>query len=251
MNRRILLGVCSLLLAGCAQQKPVSVVGIQDYKNEPAPIETSVSNEQQPSQQKAKNLHIVKQGDTLAGIAQQFHVSTESLAKQNQLLNPNLLRVGQRLTIPTSTTHIAAVKPAQQPSTAASKPLDIQWIWPTKGQVIGTYGSGSDQVNKGINIAGFKGQPIVAAAGGKVVFSGNGGPGYGNLIILQHNNGMLSVYGNLATVRVKEGRKIRQGQQIATMGKNASDQIELHFEIRSQGKPVNPLKLLPNLKGKQ
>ena len=251
MNRRIVLGVGSLLLAGCVQQQPASVIGIQDYKHEPAPIETSAPHEQQSSQLKAKNLYIVKRGDTLAGIAQQFHVSTESLARQNQLLNPNLLRVGQRLAIPTSTHVAAAVKPAKTPSTPATMPSNVQWIWPTKGKVVGTYGSGSDQVNKGINIAGFKGQPVVAAADGKVVFSGNGGPGYGNLIILQHHNGILSVYGNLATVRVKEGRKIRQGQQIATMGQNASRQVELHFEIRSQGKPINPLKLLPNLKGKK
>jgi murein DD-endopeptidase MepM/ murein hydrolase activator NlpD len=113
------------------------------------------------------------------------------------------------------------------------------WRWPAKGKIV-THFSAS---NKGINIAGQAGEPIYAAAAGKVVYSGNGLRGYGNLIILKHNNLYLSAYAHNSNVLVKEGDWVRRGQKIAEMGDTGSDKVMLHFEIRRAGKSVNPTSL--------
>jgi lipoprotein NlpD len=117
----------------------------------------------------------------------------------------------------------------------------ISWIWPTKGKVIAGFNDGG---NKGIDIAGSKGQPILAAAPGKVIYSGSDLRGYGKLVIVKHNNTYLSVYANNSNILVKEGQQVSAGQKIAEMGDTDSNTVKLHFEIRQQGKSVDPAKFL-------
>jgi len=127
------------------------------------------------------------------------------------------------------------VKPAVEPAGA------INWAWPTKGKVIAGF---NDSGNKGIDIAGTKGQPIMAAAPGKVIYSGSDLRGYGKLVIVKHNNNYLSVYANNSHILVKEGQQVSAGQKIAEMGDTDSNTVKLHFEIRQQGKSVDPAKFL-------
>jgi lipoprotein NlpD len=124
----------------------------------------------------------------------------------------------------------------------ARGPDDLDWGWPVKGKLIGTFSEGS---NKGIAIAGKLGQPVVASAPGRVIFSGTGIRGFGKLIVIKHNNTYLSVYAHNNELSVKEGQSVAKGQKIAEMGNSDADQVKLHFEIRRFGKPIDPLKLLP------
>ena len=119
---------------------------------------------------------------------------------------------------------------------------DLPWIWPGKGTVIGEF---NESKNKGVDIAGSAGDAVLAAADGKVVYAGAGLRGYGNLIILKHNNTFLSAYAHNQTLLVKEDQTVKKGQKIAEMGSSDTDRVKLHFEIRRQGKPVDPLKYLP------
>jgi len=117
------------------------------------------------------------------------------------------------------------------------------WIWPTQGKLIRQF---NDSTSKGIAIAGTRGQPVHAAAAGLVIFSGTGLRGMGRLVVIRHNVNFLSVYAHNDRLLVKEGQNVTQGQRIAEMGNTDTDSVKLHFEIRRQGKPVDPLKLLPD-----
>lgn len=128
-------------------------------------------------------------------------------------------------------------------STSTSAPISA-WRWPTDGKIIENF-SGTDGGNKGIDIAGSKGQAIVATADGRVVYAGNALRGYGNLIIIKHNDDYLSAYAHNDTMLVKEQQDIKAGQKIATMGSTGTSSTRLHFEIRYKGKSVNPLQYLP------
>ena len=139
-----------------------------------------------------------------------------------------------------ATVPAAAVAAGSAAATGADE--DLGWIWPGKGAVIGEF----DEVkNKGVDIAGSAGDPVVAAADGKVVYAGAGLRGYGNLIILKHNNTYLTAYAHNQSLLVKEDQSVKKGQKIAEMGNSDSDKVKLHFEVRRQGKPVDPLKYLP------
>ncbi len=143
-----------------------------------------------------------------------------------------------------STTPSTTPATAAAPLPPASSPSDddIAWIWPTAGSVI----AGFDEVkNKGIGIAGKLGDPILASGDGRVVYAGAGLRGYGNLVILKHNNTFLTAYAHNQTLLVKEDQTVRKGQKIAEMGQSDSDRVKLHFEIRKQGKPVDPTRYLP------
>lgn len=121
-----------------------------------------------------------------------------------------------------------------------------KWEWPVKGKIIRTFATQtSGVINKGIDIAGELGTPIKAAGAGKVVYSGAGLRGYGQLIIIKHNDTFLSAYAHNHEILVKEGEVVKQGQIIAKMGKTDADQVKLHFEIRKNGQPINPLDFLP------
>ncbi len=119
---------------------------------------------------------------------------------------------------------------------------DVGWIWPANGKTIGTFSEGG---NKGVDIAGKAGDAVIAAGDGKVVYSGTGLRGYGKLVIIKHNNTYLSAYAHNQTILVKEGQSVTKGQKIAEMGNTDADQVKLHFEVRRSGKPVDPLKYLP------
>lgn len=119
---------------------------------------------------------------------------------------------------------------------------EIVWIWPSEGKVIANF---DDNKSKGIDVAGKLGQDVVAAASGKVTYAGSGIKGLGNLIIIRHSSSMLSAYAHNRTILVKEEQIVSKGQKIAEMGNSESDVVKLHFEIRQQGKPVDPLKYLP------
>ncbi|WP_300755384.1 peptidoglycan DD-metalloendopeptidase family protein [Janthinobacterium sp.] len=149
---------------------------------------------------------------------------------------------------PAAATAPAAVAAAPAASAAASAAQSagddkIGWIWPTEGKVIATFDEGK---NKGVDIAGKAGQPVVAAGAGKVMYAGSGIRGYGNLVIVKHNNSLLSAYAHNRSILVKEGQNVTKGQTIAEMGDSDADRVKLHFEIRQQGKPVDPSKFLPN-----
>ena len=140
---------------------------------------------------------------------------------------------------------VAAAPAAAAAAPAAAAPGDekISWMWPSEGKVIGTFDEGK---NKGVDIAGKAGQQVVAAGGGKVMYAGSGIRGYGNLVIVKHSNSLLSAYAHNRSILVKEGQNVNKGQAIAEMGDSDADRVKLHFEIRQQGKPVDPSKFLPN-----
>lgn len=119
----------------------------------------------------------------------------------------------------------------------------ITWTWPASGKVVSTFNDSAKL--KGISIAGKLGQPVTASAAGRVIFSGTGIRGFGKLIVIKHNDAFLSVYAHNSELLVKEGQTVTKGQKIAEMGKTDTDRVKLHFEIRRFGKPVDPMKLLP------
>jgi lipoprotein NlpD len=119
----------------------------------------------------------------------------------------------------------------------------LSWMWPSDGKIVATFDEGK---NKGIDIAGKPGQQVMAAGAGKVMYAGSGIRGYGNLVIVKHNNSLLSAYAHNRTIVVKEGQNVNKGQMIAEMGDSDSDSVKLHFEIRQQGKPVDPSRFLPS-----
>ena len=135
----------------------------------------------------------------------------------------------------------ASKPPVEKPAEAPAADDDgISWMWPTEGKILG----GFDDTRKGIDIAGTAGQQVVAAAAGKVLYA-NSIRGYGNLVIVKHTNNLLSAYAHNKTILVKENQTVAKGQKIAEMGNSDSDAVKLHFEIRQQGKPVDPAKFLP------
>ena len=146
------------------------------------------------------------------------------------------------VTAPVTAPAVTTTEPTAS-STSTSAPIS-SWLWPTDGNVIDNF-SATEGGNKGIDIAGTKGQPIVATADGRVVYAGNALRGYGNLIIIKHNDDYLSAYAHNDTMLVREQQEVKAGQKIATMGSTGTSSTRLHFEIRYKGKSVNPLRYLP------
>lgn len=139
----------------------------------------------------------------------------------------------------------AAAKPAEPATAAAAAASDdetVSWMWPAEGKVVATF----DDNKKGIDIAGKSGQQVLAAGSGKVMYAGSGIRGYGNLVIVKHTSTLLSAYAHNKAIHVKEGQNVTKGQKIADMGDSDADAVKLHFEIRQQGKPVDPSKFLPS-----
>ncbi|MDE2585701.1 MAG: peptidoglycan DD-metalloendopeptidase family protein [Betaproteobacteria bacterium] len=130
-------------------------------------------------------------------------------------------------------------KPAEPAAAAVG---DVAWAWPSGGKVLAGFSEGT---NKGLDITGKMGDPVLAAGDGKVVYSGSGLRGYGKLVIIKHDATFLSAYAHNNNILVKEGQSVSRGQKIAEMGNSDTDQVKLHFEIRRQGKPVDPLQYLP------
>lgn len=159
----------------------------------------------------------------------------------NKML-PNNKPAGTVVTAPVTAPTASTTEPTAS-STSTSSPVST-WRWPTEGKVIENFAA-TEGGNKGIDIAGSKGQAIVATADGRVVYAGNALRGYGNLIIIKHNDDYLSAYAHNDTMLVREQQEVKAGQKIATMGSTGTSSTRLHFEIRYKGKSVNPLRYLP------
>lgn len=206
-------------------------------------------------------LYRVRAGETLYAIAWRYNLDYRELARWNNISAPYTIHPGQELilTDPASLpeTRQPAVAPRASPAVAADKPRRAEtrtetqpalpppskWTWPTRGRVVQTF-QGSQSIAQGIDIAGALGQDVRASADGKVVYSGSGLAGFGQLVIIKHNDTYISAYGHNRKLLVNEGDEVKAGQKIAEMGKLQGNPC-LHFEIRRQGKPVDPLKYLP------
>lgn len=205
--------------------------------------------------------HTVRKGETLYSIAWQYGLDYRTMAARNGIRPPYTIYPGQRLRVKAgrraaksakrvTKSTAAKAKPARSakaaprraPASATAKPL--HWRWPVRGKVIRRFKAG-DPRRQGIDIAGRAGTPVRAAAGGKVVYSGNGLRGYGNLVIIKHNDIWFSAYAHNRRIRVRENDEVKAGQTIADMGSTGTDRVKLHFEIRRNGKPVDPLRYLP------
>jgi len=224
-----------------------------------------------------QRVHVVREGETLYAIAWQHRIDQRDLARWNGIVNPDLIHVGQhlRLAPPASTTTQA--KTAKQAAAAAStrggaaggaaatggssragspakssaaKPPALpnlpppQWSWPVDGRVVTRFGS-HEGIDTGIGIGGRAGEPVHAAAAGRVVYAGSGLVGYGQLVIIKHNETYLTAYGYNRELLVKQGQDVARGQTIASMGLGPERQPRLHFEIRRNGVPVDPLQFFP------
>jgi lipoprotein NlpD len=218
--------------------------------------------------------YTVKPGDTLIRIGLDNGQNWKDLVKWNNIDNPNVIETGQVLRVvppgtdpnaagtrPVSTAKVetrpldakaaaaaasgaasgaAAAAPAAPPAREADD--DINWMWPAGGPVATAF---DEARSKGLAITGKPGDPVYAAADGRVVYAGSGLRGYGNLVILKHNNTYLTAYAHNQTLLVKEDQAVRRGQKIAEMGSTDAERVQLHFEIRKLGKPIDPAKLLP------
>lgn len=269
------------LLAGCGtrvtNRAPVEDRGSGTAAPAPAAVEAVAPATRQPAGMEnagKPGYYTVKPGDTLIRVGLDQGQSWRDIARWNNLENPNLIEVGQVLRVvppgvapapvvaagvvtrpvagsaPVSGSSVAPAPPASAAVAAAPAPApaaaasddEVNWIWPAQGALI----SGFDEVkNKGVDIGGVLGEPILAAADGKVVYVGASLRGYGNLVILKHNNTYLTAYAHNQLLLVKEDQTVRRGQKIAEMGSSDADRVKLHFEVRRQGKPVDPLKYLP------
>ena len=195
-------------------------------------------------------------GDTLYSISKRSGVSVERLSQLNQLKKPYIIQPGQTIflkplgtakdtsTSVTATAVKETVSQPQQKPQSISWPKSVRWQWPAKGKVVKKYNRKQNDA-KGLDIAGKSGDSIIAAADGKVVYSGNGLISYGNLIIIKHNKTFLSAYAYNRKLLVKEGDIVKAGEKIAEMGHKDKLSPRLHFEIRKNGKPVDPMKYLP------
>lgn len=222
------------------------------------------ASSQAPSRPRPGVAVTVKRGETLFAIASRNGIRAQDLAAWNGIDPPYTIYPGQRLRLypagkggSTATTRPPASTPTKPatgtapPATtpAAPKPAapvvsDIKWRWPADGELIGRYVTG-EPTKQGIDIGGASGAPVRAAADGVVVYSGSGLVGYGELIIIKHNEQWLSAYGHNRNRLVNEGQLVRSGQQIAEMGRSGAPREMLHFEVRYNGKPVDPLQYLP------
>ncbi len=164
-----------------------------------------------------------------------------------ELQRPDTPVAAVAFTAPASAVSRAAeIKPAEKsaeaPAASVAEEESVSWMWPADGKIVASF----DEGKKGIDIAGKAGQQVVAAGSGKVMYAGSGIRGYGNLVIVKHTSNLLSAYAHNKTILVKEGQIVNKGQKIAEMGNSDADAVKLHFEIRQQGKPVDPSKFLPN-----
>ncbi|MCY1489591.1 Murein hydrolase activator NlpD [compost metagenome] len=258
------------MLAGCSS--PSGKVQVVDRNNQAAAAARPAVTSGQ---------YVVQRGDTLYSIAFRYGWDWKALAARNNIPAPYTIRVGQVIrfdgraqpaqkvarTTPTTAvpaparpvaappSSVSTPPPAATPAPSAPAPAQtpIQpvarsasgWAWPANGPVIGRFSS-NGSLNKGIDIAGELGQPVLAASDGSVVYAGSGLRGYGELVIIKHSDTYVSAYGHNRRLLVREGQQVKAGQTIAEMGSTGADRVKLHFEIRRQGKPVDPLQYLPN-----
>lgn len=261
--RQLFLGlsILILLLAACSATIP-------------API-----HDDSVSRLYAHQTYRVMPGDTLYSIAFETGHDYQQLARWNAIRAPYRIESGETLRLTPPSRHLVYQRPSRPSAFSAPLPAESSprahrlapppgpyrptprrplrvlrprtvpsWIWPAQGFVEQTFGRGplsGRPGNKGIDILGHAGEPIRAAAAGRAVYIGSGLPGYGELIIIKQNNDYLSAYAHNGQVKIKEGAMVKQGQVIATMGDSGTDRVELEFEIRLRGVPVNPIRYLP------
>lgn len=212
--------------------------------------------------------YIVSAGDTLFSIAWRYGFELQGLANANGLGSPYTIYPGQAILLKESgtaplassgpanptvksapkpnaknTDTLRSVKPKARPQVPVT-PTNESWRWPVNGPVVRPFVA-TGQAHKGIDIKGKMGEPVYASQSGEVVYAGSGLVGYGNLLILKHSDRFLSAYGHNRRIKVREGEKVKAGQHIAELGDSGTDSAKLHFEIRMNGKPVDPLRLLP------
>ncbi len=283
LARSVLAVLFLLVLAGCAS-RTANRAPVEDRTTHaavsaaasPEPVASALRQPLGFENAGKPGYYTVKPGDTLIRIGLDNGQSWRDVARWNNLENPNLIEVGQVLRVvpplqpvvaaasapvvvarpvgsPTVATSPIGATPgpgaapaaAPAPVTAASAgggDEEVNWLWPARGPVL----SGFDEVkNKGLDIGGVAGDPVLAAADGRVVYVGASLRGYGNLVILKHNNTYLTAYAHNQLLLVKEDQTVRRGQKIAEMGNTDADRVKLHFEVRRQGKPVDPAKHLP------
>ncbi|KAF3998926.1 peptidoglycan DD-metalloendopeptidase family protein [Glaciimonas immobilis] len=201
--------------------------------------------------------YTVQKGDTLYSIGRKFKQDHRQIGQWNKLEDLNGIEIGQVLrVVPTDAVTAASTKkpvfasqnvgaPTESPpatlSPANGDESSLDWLWPTEGTKTSSY----SLAKKGIEIAGKSGQPILATASGKVMYAGAGIRGYGNLIIVKHTGSLLSVYAHNNVILAKEGQMVSKGQKIAEMGKSDSNTVKLYFEIRRNGKPIDPAIVFP------
>jgi len=209
--------------------------------------------------------HQVQKGETLYSISWRYSKDVNQLAAWNSLKIPYVIHQGQMLRIspPLDKSSPALLQSAGSQSPGKSSTVSrttsvivptkanngantrpVIWGWPAQGKLISTFAA-KKLDRKGIDISGASGSPIRAAASGRVVYSGSGLARYGNLLIIKHNDSYLSAYAHNKKLLAKEGESVKKGQKVARMGATGSDQVMLHFEIRRNGKPVDPQRYLP------
>ena len=263
-GRLIAISIMFLGLLACGSPQPAQVV-----------------DRVQPPSRKIQNpaAHHVSRGETLFSIAWRYGLDYRQLANHNRINPPYTIYPGQKIRLdvgvaapatPLATAVVPRPKdaPVSQPpratparpttatrsenktpkTTSTSQPPLLtgtpKWQWPVQGRVLSGF-HGNNGLNKGIDIGGNLGQPVLAAASGQIVYAGSGLRGYGKLLIIKHNETYLSAYAHNHHLLVKEGDVVKAGQKIADMGSSGTDRVKLHFEIRREGTPVDPMKYLP------
>ncbi|AXM98299.1 peptidoglycan DD-metalloendopeptidase family protein [Pseudomonas plecoglossicida] len=259
------------LLTGCSSTGSSGARVVDRSNSNAAPKRPTVTSGQ----------YIVKPGDTLFSIAFRYGWDYKELAARNGISAPYTIRPGQPIrfnSTSTGSTTVVSSPSSSSKTTVIRRPVTAPitppasdgkptpttpttptpvvtpvpaaeravggWTWPANGVLIGKFAS-NGSLNKGIDIAGDLGQPVFAASDGAVVYAGSGLRGYGELIIIKHSDTYVSAYGHNRRLLVREGQQVKAGQSIAEMGSTGTDRVKLHFEIRRQGKPVDPLQFLP------
>lgn len=250
----LVLSVSLAMLAACSSASKSGTSGVNGVAQRP-----TVTTGQ----------YVVKRGDTLFSIAFRYGWDWKALAAKNNIAAPYTIVPGQSIrfdgragTVPSGGTTTTVVSSSSGSKTTVTKrpvattatpvntaplpagPAPKGWGWPADGILIGKFSS-NGSLNKGIDIAGDLGQPVLAASDGSVVYAGSGLRGYGELVIIKHSDTYVSAYGHNRRLLVREGQQVKVGQKIAEMGSTGTDRVKLHFEIRRQGKPVDPLQFLP------
>ena len=222
-------------------------------------------------QESASGIHLVRKGETLFSIAWRYGVDYRELASANSIYSPYTIYPGQKIdvkninkkSVKTVTRRVekpskvatkkSSAKPvtpkiSQNPPKITATQGETDWKWPANGRLI-CYFSTKKPVSKGIDITGSLGESVLAAAAGTVVYAGQGLRGYGNLVIIKHDDTYLSAYAHSSRILVREQEVVKAGQKIAEIGSTGTDKVKLHFEIRRNGKPVDPLRYLPSRSG--
>ena len=245
-----------LALAGCASQHSAAPV-VDRPARANAPVAAPVVKSAAPVPRVVPDgYYEVKRGDTLYSIALENGADYRDVAQWNSLDDPTRIRVGQLLRVKPEDSR-ASVSRTSRPAPIDARPLDApapketpkiasagEFIWPAKGKILAGF---AEPRSKGIDIDGRPGDPVLAAAAGRVTYTGSGIPGLGKLVVIKHDNGFITVYAHNRDILVKEQQSVARGQKIAELGASDADRPKLHFQIRKGAAAVDPLRYLPAL----